>query len=49
MSVGRPKFDPRTATWLGVACYIAGSYLLFDAFDRRGRTKPWAFKLLPGT
>ena len=49
MSVGRPKFDPTTATWLGVACYVLGSYLLFDAYDKRGRNKPWAFKLLPGT
>jgi hypothetical protein len=49
MSAGRPHFDARTATWLGVGFYIVGSYLLFDAFDRRGRSKPWAFKLLPGT
>lgn len=46
---GKTGLDAGTATWLGVACYVIGSYLLFDAYDARGRQKPWAFKLLPGT
>lgn len=48
-TAGRPKFDQRTAIFLGVACYLAGSYLIFDAYDRRGARKPWLINLFPGT
>lgn len=40
--------DARTAQLLGVACVVAGSLLLYDAYEARGRTKPWVAKLLPG-
>jgi hypothetical protein len=42
------RLDRSTETWLGVACYVAGSWFLYQAFDRRGRAKPWAMKWLPG-
>jgi hypothetical protein len=38
----------QSALMVAVACYVAGSYLLWDAYEGRGRPKPWAFKLLPG-
>jgi hypothetical protein len=40
--------DVRTAQLLGVACVVAGSFLLYDAYEARGRSKPWIAKLLPG-
>jgi hypothetical protein len=46
---GRPVVrDARTAQLLGVACVVAGSFLLYDAYEARGRSKPWIAKLLPG-
>jgi hypothetical protein len=33
---------------LGIACVVAGSWLLYDAYEARGRSKPWVAKLLPG-
>jgi hypothetical protein len=33
---------------LGVACVIAGSFLLYDAYEARGKSKPYAMKWLPG-
>lgn len=47
--MSRPMIrDARTAKLLGVACIVAGSFLLYDAYEARGRSKPWAAKLLPG-
>lgn len=40
--------DVRRAQLLGVACVVAGSFLLYDAYEARGRSKPWIAKLLPG-
>lgn len=40
--------DRRTAQLLGVACVVAGSFLLYDAYEARGHSKPWIAKLLPG-
>lgn len=40
--------DARTAQLLGVAFVVAGSWLLYDAYEARGRTRPFAFKWLPG-
>ena len=40
--------DRRTAQLAGVVLVCAGSYLLYDAYEARGRTRPFAFKLLPG-
>lgn len=33
---------------VGVAALVAGSLLLHDAFEGRGKSRPWATKLLPG-
>jgi len=40
--------DRRTALYLGVGCYVAGSLLLWDAFERRGKGRPFWTKFLPG-
>lgn len=40
--------DRRTAVLLGVAAVTLGSLLLHDAYERRGRGRPWALRLLPG-
>jgi hypothetical protein len=40
--------DAGTAKLLGIVCVLAGSYLLYDAYEARGRSKPWAAKFLPG-
>jgi hypothetical protein len=40
--------DRRTEVWLGVAAYVLGSWLLWDAYEGRGRSKPWAARWLPG-
>jgi hypothetical protein len=36
------------AVLAGVACIVAGSWLLYDAYDARGHRKPFWMKLLPG-
>lgn len=48
MSRGVVCRDARTAQTLGVVFLVAGSYLLYDAYEARGRTKPFALKWLPG-
>lgn len=40
--------DQRTAITAGAACLIVGSFLLYDAFDARGRRRPFWTYLLPG-
>jgi len=40
--------DRRTAQIAGVLMVSAGAWLLYDAYERRGRTRPFALKLLPG-
>ena len=40
--------DARTAQMLGVVFLVAGSWLLYDAYEARGRSKPFAMKWLPG-
>lgn len=40
--------DRRTAQVAGVLCVCAGAWLLYDAYERRGRGRPFAMKLLPG-
>lgn len=32
----------------GYGCLLLGSFLLYDAYERRGRTKPFVAKLIPG-
>lgn len=31
----------KTEIWLGVMLFIVGSFLLWDAYDGRGRTAAW--------
>lgn len=38
----------RTALLLGVACLVAGSYLVYDAYEGRGVTRPFVVRFLPG-
>lgn len=40
--------DHRTAVLAGVLFIGVGSWCLFDAYERRGRSKPFWTKLLPG-
>jgi len=39
--------DARTAQLAGVACVCVGAWLLYDAFDARGRSRPFWARLLP--
>lgn len=38
----------KTALYTGVAFYVAGSLLLWDAYEGRGKGRPFWTKLLPG-
>lgn len=40
--------DRRLALWGGVAAIVAGSLLLHQAYEARGKSRPWAIRLLPG-
>jgi hypothetical protein len=40
--------DPRTERLVGFALLVAGSYLLYDAYEGRGASRPFLTKLLPG-
>lgn len=40
--------DRRTAQVAGVVMISVGAWLLYDAYERRGRNRPFALKLLPG-
>lgn len=40
--------DRDAALWGGVLAIVVGSYLLYDAFEARGRPRPFVTKLLPG-
>lgn len=40
--------DRNVALTVGVALVIAGAFLLTDAYERRGRTRPFAMRFLPG-
>lgn len=40
--------DAGRAKMLGVVCIVAGSWLLYDAYEARGKSKPYAMKWLPG-
>jgi hypothetical protein len=46
---GRPLVaDRRTALAAGCAFVVLGSALLYDAFERRGQSRPWVMRWLPG-
>lgn len=40
--------DRRTAQLAGVAFVFVGAWLLYDAYENRGRSRPFVMKLLPG-
>jgi hypothetical protein len=40
--------DRRVALYAGLAAYVLGSMLLWDAYENRGKSRPFATKLLPG-
>lgn len=40
--------DRRTALLAGVGFLALGSWLLFDAYERRGKSRPWWTRMLPG-
>lgn len=40
--------DRRTALLAGVALVSLGAWLLYDAYEARGRTRPFVMRLLPG-
>jgi hypothetical protein len=47
--VSRPLIANRqTEVCAGVALLVAGAYLLWEAYEGRGHTRPFWAKLLPG-
>lgn len=36
------------ALWGGIGCILGGSLLLWDAYDNRGISRPFATRFLPG-
>lgn len=40
--------DRRIAVAVGAALIVAGAYLLQDAYEHRGRSRPFALRFLPG-
>lgn len=37
-----------TAAAVGIVLLVAGAYLLHDAYDARGRSRPFLMKFVPG-
>lgn len=48
MARGLVVHDQKLALWGGVLAIVAGSLLLHQAYEARGKTRPWPIKLLPG-
>lgn len=40
--------DRKMALWGGVALYLAGSVLIYDAYEHRGRERPFWTRFLSG-
>jgi hypothetical protein len=40
--------DKRVALACGLALYVAGSLLIYDAYERRGRERPFGMRLAGG-
>lgn len=40
--------DRSKALWLGYGMVAVGTLLLWDAYDNRGRSKPFLAKFVPG-
>lgn len=50
MTTHRPYIRSRSlAQWGGTAALIVGSLLLYDAYEGRGRPRPWLARFLPGS
>lgn len=39
--------DRKVAICVGVAMVVAGSYLVYDAYEGRGRFRPFLMRMLP--
>lgn len=49
MSRRRPYIkDRQVALWIGYLGITIGALALYDAYENRGKTRPFATKLLPG-
>lgn len=51
MRLHRPRpyvRDRRTALLLGLAAYAAGSFLLWDAYEHRGKSRPFSARIWGG-
>jgi hypothetical protein len=47
--VNAPRIhDRRTEILVAASCLAMGSWLMWDAYDGRGKRRPWALSLLPG-
>jgi hypothetical protein len=47
--MARAKFPSHdSAKWVGIGAIVLGSYALYDAYEQRGRGRPWWLKWLPG-
>lgn len=40
--------NQRTALYLGIGFYLAGTWCLWDAHEHRGKDRPFALRWLPG-
>lgn len=40
--------DRRVAIWAGTLFILAGAYLLHEAYEARGQSRPFALRFLPG-
>lgn len=40
--------DRQTAVIVGIGLYLAGSIVLYDAYEHRGRGRPFGLRFLPG-
>lgn len=38
----------RAALWVGYLGVTIGSYALYEAYDKRGKSRPFATRLVPG-
>ena len=38
----------RMALWVGYTGVLVGSYALYEAYDKRGRNRPFVSRFLPG-
>lgn len=45
--IGQGKLSPRSAVLLGYVGIIGGAWLLHEAYERRGRNRPFLAKFLP--